>query len=116
MEGAKGGKKRHKQHHQETTITTNGNGGISKQVGSSGVVRVTTATGSSKHQARPPTDHIEKLLKETCPNHTYPVKHKLRDCSIMKSFMTSGSLPEAWKLMRSPMRATQHPFPEKTRS
>jgi hypothetical protein len=116
MEGAKGGKKRHKQHHQETTITTNGNGGISKQVGSSGVVRVTAATGSSKRQARPPTDHFEKLLKETCLNHTNPVKHKLRDCSIMKSFMTSGSLPEAWKLMRSPMRATQHPFPEKTRS
>jgi hypothetical protein len=23
-------------------------------------------------------DHFERLLEETCPNHSYPVKHKLR--------------------------------------
>jgi hypothetical protein len=91
-EGAKGGKKC-KQHHQETTITTDDNGGISKQVGSSCVVCAMAATGSSKHQAWSPMDHIEKILEDTCSNHTYPIKHKLRDCSMMKSFMTLGSLP-----------------------
>jgi enamine deaminase RidA (YjgF/YER057c/UK114 family) len=71
-------------------------------------------TGSKKHQAWLPMDHIEKLLKEACLNHAYPIKHILRDYSLMKSFMTFGSLSEAWKLMRSPSRATQRPFPEKT--
>jgi hypothetical protein len=38
------------------------------------------------------TDHFKKLLEETCPNHAYLIRHKLRDCGMMKSFMTSGSL------------------------
>jgi hypothetical protein len=50
------------------------------------------AVGNMKHQARPLKDHFGKLLKETCLNHTYAVKHKLRDCSLMKSFMTMESL------------------------
>jgi hypothetical protein len=37
-------------------------------------------------------DHFEKLLKETCPNHAYPIKCKLKDCGLVKSFMTMGSL------------------------
>jgi hypothetical protein len=27
----------------------------------------------------------------TCLNHSYPVKHKLKDCTMMKNFMTSGA-------------------------
>jgi hypothetical protein len=37
-------------------------------------------------------DHFEKHLEETCPNHAYPVNHKLRDYGMMKNFMASGSL------------------------
>jgi hypothetical protein len=48
--------------------------------------------GSSRCEARPPTNHFKKLLEETCPNHAYLIRHKLRDCGMMKSFMTSGSL------------------------
>jgi hypothetical protein len=55
------------------------------------VVRVTTAARNGKGHARPPTDHFEKLLKEACPNHAYPFKHKLSDCGMMKNFMASGS-------------------------
>jgi hypothetical protein len=40
---------------------------------------------------QPPTDHFKKLFEETCPNRVYPVKHKLKDCDMMKSFMISGS-------------------------
>jgi hypothetical protein len=47
--------------------------------------------GNGKHQVWPPTDHFEKILEETCQNYAYPVKHKLRDCSMMKNFMASGS-------------------------
>jgi hypothetical protein len=54
--------------------------------------RAIGATSSSKCQMQPPMDHFERLLKETCPNHTYLVKHKLQDCSLIKSFMTTGSL------------------------
>jgi hypothetical protein len=28
----------------------------------------------------------------------YPVKHKLKDCTMMKNFMTSGALSEGKKL------------------
>jgi hypothetical protein len=37
-------------------------------------------------------DCFEKLLEETYPNHAYPIKHKLRDCGMIKNFMASGSL------------------------
>jgi hypothetical protein len=50
-------------------------GGINKQAGSSIVVHGTTVAGSRKHQAWPPVDHFEKVLEETCPNHTYLIKH-----------------------------------------
>jgi hypothetical protein len=56
------------------------------------VVCEAAAAGSGKHQARLPMDHFEKLLEETCPNHAYPIKHKLKDCIMMMNFMASGSL------------------------
>jgi hypothetical protein len=39
-------------------------------------------------------DLIKRLPEEAYPNHAYPVSHKLKECSMMRSFMTSGSL--AW--------------------
>jgi hypothetical protein len=38
-------------------------------------------------------DHFEKILEAACPHHPYPIKHKLRDCTMMKRFMTSGAPP-----------------------
>jgi hypothetical protein len=35
-------------------------------------------------------DHFEKLLKVTCSNHTYPIKHKIK--VMRKNFMTSAAL------------------------
>jgi hypothetical protein len=40
-----------------------------------------------KCPARSPVDHFEKLLKATCPNHMFPVKHKLKECSMMTNYM-----------------------------
>jgi hypothetical protein len=91
-EAAKGGKKSFKQHHQETTTMANDDDGINKQVGSSIVVHAMAVTDSGKCQARTPQDHFKKLLEETCPNHAYTIKHKLRDCGMMRNFMASGSL------------------------
>jgi hypothetical protein len=89
-EGTQGGRKRHKQGLQEaSTIDDDGNG---KRVDGSDVVHVMAAVGSGKHQARPPTDHLEKLLERPCTNHAYLIKHKLRDYTVMNNFMASGSL------------------------
>jgi hypothetical protein len=52
----------------------------------------TTTTHSDKCLTRPPMDHYKRLLEEACPNHAYPVSHKLKDCGMMRRFMTLGSL------------------------
>jgi len=36
-------------------------------------------------------DHFDKLLKGACPNHTFPVKHMYKVCSLIKRFFTGGS-------------------------
>jgi uncharacterized phage infection (PIP) family protein YhgE len=110
-EGAKGSRKRCKHLHQEATIVADSDGGNSKQAGSAGVVHSAAAAGSGKHQAWPPTDHIEKLLEETCPNHAYPVKHKLSDCDMMKNFMASGSLTRGMEVDEVPNAGDAMPCP-----
>jgi hypothetical protein len=109
-EGAKGGKKRHKQCCQETAPTAADDDGNNKQAGSSGVVCAVATIGSGKCQARLPTDHFEKLLEETCPNHTYLIKHKLRDCSMMKNLMALGSLTQGMEVNEVPDEGNTTPF------
>jgi hypothetical protein len=53
--------------------------------------RVVTVAHSNKRQASPPTDHFKRLLEESYPNHGYLIRHKLKDCDKMKSFMISMS-------------------------
>ena len=42
-----------------------------------------------------PTDgtpnHFEKMLQGPCPNHAFPVKHLLKDCGLMRRFLSRGS-------------------------
>jgi hypothetical protein len=45
-----------------------------------------------KCPAQSRTDHFKKLLEVTCPIHTFPVKHKLKECSMMKNYMAMRSL------------------------
>jgi hypothetical protein len=47
---------------------------------------------SDKHPVRSPMHHFMKLLKEACLNHAYPVRHRLEDYDMMRSFMALGSL------------------------
>jgi hypothetical protein len=35
-----------------------------------------------------------RSLRRNAKNHTYPIKHKLRDCGMMKNFMASRSLTQ----------------------
>jgi hypothetical protein len=67
--------------------------------------------GNGKHQARLPTNHFERLLEEACPNHAYAVKHKLRDCSLMKNFMATGSLSWGMEVNEAPIKDDVMPFP-----
>jgi hypothetical protein len=108
-EGTTGGKKRYKQRRQETV--TDHDRGVNERAGDSSAEHAAEAMGSSRRQARPPTDHFEKLLKEALSNHTYPVKHKLRDYSMMKSFMTSWSLSRGLEVNAVSAEDDATPFP-----
>jgi hypothetical protein len=48
-------------------------------------------------QAWQPANHFEKLFEATCPNHTYPVRQKLKECTMMKNYMTSGTFARGKK-------------------
>jgi hypothetical protein len=73
--------------------------------------RAINTVGSGTRQARLPMDHFEKLLEETCPNHTYPVKHKLRNCGMMKNFVASGSHVRGMEVDEVPDEGNMTPFP-----
>jgi hypothetical protein len=50
-----------------------------------------------KHQVRQLVNPFEKLLKATYQNHTYPVKHKLKECTMMKNCMTMRTFTRSKK-------------------
>jgi hypothetical protein len=95
-----------------TTMTTtdyiNDNDG---KAGGFGVGCVTTVMHNEKRQARSPIYHFKRLLEEACPNHTYPIRHKLKDYDMMKSFMISRSLTWGTELDEDSGRSDMIPFP-----
>jgi hypothetical protein len=114
QEGVKGRNQRRKEHlHGTTTATTTSHDdGHNWEVGNSGVRRTSAATHSNKRPVRPPTYHFKMLLEEACPNHTYPVRHELKDHIMMRSFMTSGSLTWGAELDEGLDGSDMMPFPE----
>ena len=36
-------------------------------------------------------NHLEKLLKGPCPNHSFPIEHLYKDCDLLKQFLSGGS-------------------------
>ena len=36
-------------------------------------------------------NHFKKMLEGPCPNHAFPVKHPLKDCSLMQKFLSGSS-------------------------
>jgi hypothetical protein len=91
-EGVKGGRKRRRQCLQGATTTTNHDNGNDGVLSGSGVRHILTAARSDKRQSRPTMNHFKRLHEEAYPNHAYPVWHKLKDCGMMRHFMTLGSL------------------------
>jgi hypothetical protein len=84
--GTKGSKKRQKWHPRRVVVADE------KKVDDSDKEYVAAAECGFKSQVRPPTDHFKRLLEAACPNHTYPVKHKLKECAMMKNFLTLEDL------------------------
>jgi hypothetical protein len=69
-----------------------------------------------KHQRWPPKDHFKKLLKATYPHHSYSVKHKLKDCTMIKNFMTSGAFSKVGSLEGTRVGKVRRPLLGKRRS
>jgi hypothetical protein len=59
--------------------------------------QVTVIEHDFKHQMRQSSNHFEKLLEMTCPNHAYPIRHKLKECTMMKNYMNLGALAKGKK-------------------
>jgi hypothetical protein len=85
--------------------------GDDEKADDSGKEYVMAAERDFKHQMRQPKDHFEKLLKATCPNHSYPIKDKLKGCTMMKILMTSGAFNKGRKPEGDPSGKGAAPIP-----
>jgi hypothetical protein len=84
-----------------------------KDVGDSDKELVTTIERDFKRQARLHADYFEKLLEATCPNHTYPVRHKLKEYIMMMNYMTTRIFARGKKPEGDPTGKATAFFPEK---
>jgi hypothetical protein len=57
-----------------------------------------------------PLKRHHRLLEEACLNHPCPIKHKLKDCDMIKNFMTSGSRSRSTELEEAPGGSNSIPF------
>jgi hypothetical protein len=111
--GAKSDKRGPKRWPQRVAVTTTYNvGDNDKDVGDSDKELVAAAEHDFKRQARQPTDHFEKLLEATCPNHMYLVRHKLKECTMMKNYITMGTFARGKKPEGDLTGKATAPFPE----
>jgi hypothetical protein len=60
---------------------------------------------------QPPADHFKKILKVTCRNHVYPIRHKLKECSMMKNYLTTGAFTKGKKPKSDLGGRPSHPSP-----
>jgi hypothetical protein len=90
--------------------TTDNDDSNDGEASDSGMMCISTTARSDKREARLPTDHFKRLLEEACPNHPNPVRHKLKDCGMMRSFMTSRSLSWGVELDEGPDGSDTMPF------
>jgi hypothetical protein len=67
-----------------------------------------SVTSSARRQ---PIDHFEKLLKAICPNHVYSIRHKLKECTMMKNYMATETFAKGKKLEGDSAGKVAAPFP-----
>jgi hypothetical protein len=91
--GIKSDKKGPRWRAQQVVVTAScGEDNIGKDVSDSDEELIAADKRDFKHQAWLSVDHLKKLLQATCHNHTYPIKHKLKECTMIKNYMTTGNL------------------------
>jgi hypothetical protein len=112
QDGVKGGNKHRKQRPLRTMTRTSCHDDCGWEAGSSSMGHTSFATRSSRRMVRSPIEHFKRLLEKACPNHAYPVRHKLKDYEMMRSYMTSGSLTWGAEPGKGPNRSDATPFPE----
>jgi hypothetical protein len=83
-----------------------------KELDDSNEGHVTVAEHDYKRQVWQLKYHFKKLLDAACPSHTYPAKHKLKDCTMMKNFRTSGALSKGKMHKGDSGGKVATPFPE----
>jgi hypothetical protein len=79
---------------------------------SSSMGRISATTHSDWRSARTPIDYFKRLHEEACQNDTYPIRHKLKDCDMMRSLVTSLSLTWGTKPDEGPNGSDATPFPK----
>jgi hypothetical protein len=87
-------------------------GDSDKDAGDSDEELVTTIEHNSKHQVRQPTDHFKKLLEASCPNNMYPVRHKLKECTMIKNYMTMETFAKGKRPEGDLAGKAASPFPD----
>jgi hypothetical protein len=81
-----------------------------KEADDSDEEHVTAVECNFKCHAWQLADHFKKLLEATCPNHAYPIRHKHKECSMMKNYMTTVALAKSKKPKGDPVGKTATPF------
>jgi hypothetical protein len=109
---AKGSKKRQKRCPQWIAVTAGYGDDDGKKEDSSDKEYITAARHQVKCQARSPTDNFERRLEEACLNHAYHIKHKLKDCAMMKNFLTSECFTQEKEPEEDLGGRVATPFPE----
>jgi hypothetical protein len=113
--GAKGEKKG-KKHRPCRLATMASNGDAGEEFRNSDKEFVAPAECHFKRHTRLPKDSFEKILEAACPHHPYPVKHKLRDYTMIKKFMTSGAPLVATSRQETRKERVQLSFPGRQKS
>jgi hypothetical protein len=66
-----------------------------------------------QHERRQPrNEHFEQLLEKLCTNHGFPVKHKFKDCDLMKRLLRlAGRNGNDGRDKRPPVDQEKEKFP-----
>jgi hypothetical protein len=79
------------------------NGNVEKEIENSDEEFIAAAERDFKRCTIPPKDHFKRIIAAAYPHHQYPIKHKLRDCTMMRRLKSSASTPSrSDKLARDP--------------
>jgi hypothetical protein len=112
QDGVRGGNKRRKQRPLGTVATSSHDDDHGWEAGSPNMGRIAATTCGGRCLIRTPSNHFKRLLEEARPNHTYPIRHKIKGCGMMQSFMTSRSLTYGVDLDEGPDESGATLFPE----